>query len=107
VGCRSSHKFKAKLPYTLSTTSTIVRLEPPHAVEAQVDGDLRGRGLWMLTPRGDRIHVRFDWRVFADRPLLRILTPLLRPVFRWNHNEAIKRAMVGLEPYARARAGER
>ena len=82
VGCRSHHKFKAKLPYTLSTTSTIVRLDPPHEVEAQVDGDLRGRGVWTLTPRGDRIHVRFDWRVFADRPLLRILTPLLRPVFR-------------------------
>lgn len=107
VGCRSHHKFKAKLPYTLSTTSTIVRLDPPHEVEAQVDGDLRGRGVWTLTPRADRIHVRFDWRVFADRPLLRILTPLLRPVFRWNHNEAIKRAMIGLEPYAQARASDR
>ena len=73
VGCRSHHKFKAKLPYTLSTTSTIVRLDPPHEVEAQVDGDLRGRGVWTLTPRADRIHVRFDWRVFADRPLLPIL----------------------------------
>ncbi|HZO79327.1 MAG TPA: SRPBCC family protein [Solirubrobacteraceae bacterium] len=61
VGCRSHHRFKAKLPYTLSTTSTIVRLDPPHEVEAEVDGDLR----------------------------------------------AIKRAMVGLEPYAQARATDR
>ena len=45
--------------------------------------------------------MRFDWRVFADRALLRVLTPVLRPVFRWNHNVAIKAAMEGLEPYAR------
>jgi hypothetical protein len=48
--------------------------------------------------------VRFDWRVYADRPLLRALTPVLRPAFRWNHAWAIARAMEGLEPYARSRA---
>ena len=49
VGRSSCHKFKAKLPYTLKTTSTIARLEPPNEVEAHVDGDLRGRGIWTLT----------------------------------------------------------
>ena len=48
-------------------------------------------------------HVRFDWRVHADRALLRVLTPLMRPAFRWNHAWAIARAVEGLEPYARAR----
>ena len=43
-------------------------------------------------------HVRFDWQVHADRRLLRVLTPVLRPLFRWNHNWAIARAMEGLEP---------
>jgi uncharacterized protein YndB with AHSA1/START domain len=103
VGCASRQRFKARLPYTLSTVSTIVRLEPPREFEVQVDGDLRGRGVWTLTPTEGKVHVRFDWRVHADRPLLRILTPVLRPLFRWNHNVAITRAIVGLEPYARAR----
>ena len=49
-------------------------------------------------------HVRFDWQVHADRRLLKALTPVLRPVFRWNHNWAIARAMEGLEPYARRTA---
>jgi uncharacterized protein YndB with AHSA1/START domain len=102
VGCASRQKFKAKLPYTLSTVSTIVRLEPPREFEVQVDGDLRGRGVWTLTPTDGKVHLGFDWRVHADRPLLRFLTPVLLPVFRWNHNAAITRAIVGLELYARA-----
>jgi uncharacterized protein YndB with AHSA1/START domain len=104
VGASSRQRFKATLPYTLTTVSTITALDPPDSFEVDVTGDLRGHGLWTLTDRDGRVHVRFDWRVHADRTLLRVLTPVLRPVFRWNHNVAIKAAMAGLEPYAR-RAG--
>ena len=100
----SQQEFKGQLPYHLNTRSEIVRAEPPREFEVRVEGDLSGRGVWTLTPRDGGTHVRFDWRVYADRPLLRYLTPLLRPVFRWNHNWSIKRAMEGLEPYARSRA---
>jgi hypothetical protein len=44
--------------------------------------------------------VRFDWRVSAGRPFLRVLTPVLRPLFCWNHAWAITRAREGLEPFA-------
>lgn len=107
VGKESRQHFKGRLPYHLRTRSRITRLEPPHIVEAEVDGDLRGHGKWTLTETADGTHVRFDWRVFADKPLLRVLTPLLRPAFRWNHAWAIARAREGLEPYARAWSGER
>ena len=43
--------------------------------------------------------------MFADRPLLRVLTPVARPIFRWNHNWSAARAAEGLEPYARRKAG--
>ena len=76
------------------------------STEADVVGDLRGKGVWTLTERDGGTHVRFDWTVFADRALLRRLTPVLRPLFRWNHDWAIARAKEGLEPYARRRAGQ-
>jgi uncharacterized protein YndB with AHSA1/START domain len=104
VGRASRQRFKAKLPYTLSTVSTIVRMDRPRSFEVEVEGDLRGRGVWTLTSRDGGVHVRFDWHVYADRPLLRVLTPVLRPAFRWNHNMAIEAAVKGLEPYARSRA---
>jgi quercetin dioxygenase-like cupin family protein/uncharacterized protein YndB with AHSA1/START domain len=101
LGEVSRQHFKGRLPYHLRTRSRIVRFEPPRVVAAEVDGDLRGHGIWTLTPIPAGTHVRFDWRVHADKPLLRLLTPLLRPAFRWNHNWAIARAVDGLEPYAR------
>ena len=101
VGHVSRQRFKGRLPYHLRTTTTTIRHEPPELLEGDVEGDLRGRGTWTLTPLpAGGTHVRFDWRVFADRPLLRVLTPLLRPAFRWNHRWAIARAQAGLEPYA-------
>jgi uncharacterized protein YndB with AHSA1/START domain len=104
LGRVSQQHFKGRLPYHLRTRSTITRYEPPSVLGAEVEGDLRGTGLWTLTVHDGLTHVRFDWRVHADRPVLRRLTPLLRPLFRWNHAWAIARARDGLEPYARRQA---
>ena len=104
LGTAARHHFKGRLPYHLHTRSVIVDIDPPRRVVADVDGDLRGRGTWTLAPVPHGTHVRFDWEVHADRRLLRVLTPVLRPMFRWNHNWAIARAMEGLEPYARRAA---
>jgi hypothetical protein len=104
VGAVTRQHFKGRLPYHLRTTSTVVRMQRPTSIEGTVQGDLSGRGVWTLSERGATTHVCFDWRVNANRPLLRVLTPLLRPLFAWNHNWAIARAIEGLEPYARRQA---
>jgi mannose-6-phosphate isomerase-like protein (cupin superfamily) len=106
-GAVSRQHFKGRLPYHLRTRSRITRLEPPRVITAEVEGDLRGRGNWTLTETAaGGTHVSFEWIVHADRRLLRVLTPLLRPAFRWNHDWAIARAREGLEPYARRLSAE-
>jgi uncharacterized protein YndB with AHSA1/START domain len=101
VGRVSHERLRARFPRELATTSEVIRLEPPREYEVEVQGDLSGRGVWTLSPLPDgRVHVRFDWHVDPGRRLLRVL----QPAFRWNHNWAIKRAIAGLEPYARASA---
>jgi uncharacterized protein YndB with AHSA1/START domain/quercetin dioxygenase-like cupin family protein len=104
LGKESRQHFKGRLPYHLHTRSTVTALDPPRSVTAEVDGDLRGTGTWTLTPTASGTHVRFDWQVHADRRLLKVLTPVLRSLLRWNHNWAIARAMDGLEPFAREHA---
>jgi quercetin dioxygenase-like cupin family protein/uncharacterized protein YndB with AHSA1/START domain len=106
LGKESRQHFKGRLPYHLHTRSVITVLEPPRTITGEVDGDLRGTGTWTLTPTASGTHVRFDWQVHADRRLLRVLTPVMRPLLRWNHNWAIARAMAGLEPFARQLASD-
>jgi hypothetical protein len=99
VGTVSHQHFQGRLPYHLRTTTRTTVHDPPHVLEGEVEGDLRGTGRWTLTPTAAGTHVRFDWTVHADRPLLKALTPVLRPLLRWNHAWAIARAQEGLEPY--------
>ncbi len=102
VGHETRQHFKGRLPYHLHTRTQTVRLERPRIIEGETDGDLRGHGLWTLTPTETGTRIRFDWQVHADRRLLRALTPVLRPALRWNHNWAIARAREGLEPFVAA-----
>ena len=45
-----------------------------------------------------------EWHVDAPPESVFVaLSPVLRPLFRWNHAWAIARAREGLEPYARRR----
>jgi uncharacterized protein YndB with AHSA1/START domain len=105
---RTRHRFKGRLPYTLKMEAELVEEDAPRRFDVEVTGDLRGHGRWTFTPTpGGATHVRWDWRVYSDRPLLRYLTPVLKPLFRWNHRWAVARAREGLEPYARARSAER
>jgi Polyketide cyclase / dehydrase and lipid transport len=94
------HHFKGRLPYTLKMQARLVDEDRPHRFDVEVTGDLRGHARWTFTRTDGSTHVRWDWKVYADRPLLRYLTPILRPLFRWNHSWAVKRAIEGLEPYA-------
>jgi uncharacterized protein YndB with AHSA1/START domain len=99
------HRFKGRLPYTLRMSARMRETDRPNRFVVDVDGDLRGRGEWTFSERQGTTHVRWDWTVFADKPLLRVFTPVLRPLFRWNHKWAVARAQESLEPYARRRAG--
>ena len=51
IGCATEQHFKGKLPYTLRTTSEIVKYDPPNGFSVEVVGDLTGKGVWTLTPR--------------------------------------------------------
>src|ERR1700677_912001 len=106
LGSVSSVAIKGRLPYQLKFKFEIVRLNPPCEYEVRAQGDLSGRGIWTLTPSANAVHIRFDWRVTADRFLLRILSPLMWPLLRWNHNWCIVRAKEGLQRYLQNRTAQ-
>ena len=79
------------LPYTLRWQFRVTESDYPHGFTLEAWGDFVGRGEWTLRQDGDVVGVTYDWRIQAEKPLLRYLSFLLRPVFAANHRWAMAR----------------
>jgi hypothetical protein len=91
IGDRVTLLTKGWLPYRLHWTAETVYRDKPHTIEIKATGDFVGRGVWLLESDGDHTRIRFDWRLRADKPLIRWFSPVLKPIFKWNHGWAMAR----------------
>lgn len=64
-------------------------------IEGQASGDLNGTGRWELQARQGPRRVRYEWRVRADKPWMRLLAPLWRPIYVWNHGGVMRAGSEG------------
>lgn len=96
VGKKIHLHTKGWLPYTLKWTAETVRVDRPRGFEIRATGDFDGVGRWMIERDGSGTRVLFDWRLRADKPLIRMLSFALKPVFSWNHRWAMSRGLVRL-----------
>jgi hypothetical protein len=82
---------KGWLPYTLRWSFKVTESHPPNGFSLVAEGDFVGSGVWTITQSGDFVEVEYDWRIRADKPLLRYGTPIFRPIFGANHRWAMAR----------------
>jgi hypothetical protein len=80
---------KGWLPYTLRWSFRVVEQHFPYGFTIEAFGDFVGRGVWTLAQDGPWVDIVYDWKIRADKPLLRWLSPLLRPLFEANHRWAM------------------
>ena len=94
------------LPYTLRWRFRVTESRYPDGFALEASGDFTGRGVWSLVQDGPEVCVTYDWRVRADKPLLRSLSFLLKPIFSANHRWAMARGEESLKiELARLQAG--
>jgi len=103
VGQRVRVHTKGWLPYTLDWDFRVTASQHPHGFSLEAEGDLAGVGDWRFEQDGAWTVITYDWRVRAEKPLLRILSPLLRPLLEYNHRWAMARGeeSLRLELYRR------
>ena len=77
------------LPYTLRWESRVIEVRHPAGFTIEARGDFVGRGVWQFRQKGNEVEIQFDWRIRAEKPLLRRLSFLLKPVFTANHRWAM------------------
>ncbi len=80
---------KGWLPYTLRWECVTVASNYPHGLTVEATGDLDGRGIWTFEQDGAVVNVTYDWRIRAEKPILRTLSFLLKPLFEANHRWAM------------------
>lgn len=80
---------KGWLPYTLRWQFKVVEAHYPYGFTLEAWGDFVGRGIWTFEQAGDWVHITYDWRIRADKPLLRYLSFLMKPIFSANHRWAM------------------
>ena len=88
---------KGRLPYTLRWQFRALPSNPPHTIALEVWGDFVGQGTWHLSQDGEWADIVYDWRIHAEKPLLRYLSFLLKPIFAANHEWAMARGLESLQ----------
>ena len=91
IGKEVSLYTKGWLPYTLRWQFRVTESNYPHGFALEAWGDFDGRGEWTLRQDGNWVDVTYDWRLRAEKPLLRRLSFLMRPIFKANHLWAMAR----------------
>jgi uncharacterized protein YndB with AHSA1/START domain len=85
-GNRNELVVKAYLPYKVNFGLEVVEAERPQRILSRLSKDFDGTGEWTLEERHATTVATLDWRPAVNHPLIRYLTPALRPLFRSNHN---------------------
>ena len=81
---------KGWLPYTLQWQFTVTEVNAPNGFSLEARGDFVGKGVWTLEQDSSFVNVTCDWRISAEKPLLRFFSPLLKPIFSANHHWAMR-----------------
>lgn len=95
VGARYRHEWRSVIPYPVRFETRITRIELPHLIEAQADGELAGTGRWRFFG-GRETAVTYEWNVRTTRAWMNLAAPIARPIFRWNHNVVMHQGGAGL-----------
>jgi hypothetical protein len=89
LGRRVRLHTRGWLPYTLGWEFEVVESHYPSGFVLVASGDFDGRGEWTFRQGGAVVDVTYDWRLRAEKPLLRNLSFLMKPLFEANHRWAM------------------
>ena len=96
VGSRYRVSWRSRIPYEVEFDFTVRRVEAPRLMEGEAAGELIGTGCWRLFEQDGLTAVTYDWNVRAGATWMRLLDPVARPAFAWNHDVVMRWGGQGL-----------
>lgn len=106
-GSSATVAIRAMLPYSLRFQLDQQRVDAEQGVlQASMSGDLEGWSRWSIFPGEGECLLKFEEEVRVNRPLLKALSPIARPLLRANHAVMMRRGERGLRRFL-SRSSER
>ncbi len=99
VGAVTKFCTKGILPYRLVYTGTVREIIPLQKIMGTTCGQLEGTGIWLFESNSGVSTVSYRWTVKTNWRWMNWTTPLLRPLFVWNHNIVMRWGGEGLANY--------
>jgi uncharacterized protein YndB with AHSA1/START domain len=103
IGEEGRYVWKAKLPYRVEFFIKTTRIERPHLLEGDADGELAGVGRWRLFEDGGVTAVVYQWNVRTTRAWMNLLAPVAGSVFKRNHDYVMRNGGEGIAKLLGAR----
>ena len=91
---------RGRLPYRLRWELTCIEATAPSRLVSRIEGDFVGEGIWTISPADGGTRAALEWNVEVRKGLVRYLTPVLRPLFAWNHRWAMARGLESITALA-------
>ncbi len=90
---------KGFLPYTLSWQFRTTEKRFPNHLALEAFGDFKGTGVWTIKQEmdSDYCKVHYDWKITAEKPILKKMSFLLKPIFSANHHWAMQKGEESLK----------
>jgi hypothetical protein len=95
VGSLHRYVWRSRLPYDIEFRMRTTRIERPHLIEGEADGQLHGTGRWRLWENAGT-HVTYEWNVETTIPWMNVVAPIGRPIFHWSHDHVMRNGCRGL-----------
>ena len=62
------------LPYSLTIDNEVTHIDRPNLIRFDAEGELKGKGVWSFREVGEGTEVTFDWRVAANKKVIRLFS---------------------------------
>jgi len=96
IGKKMRYTWKSLLPYSLSFDMKSKKIIPLTLMEGVAEGELEGVGRWFFTEANGITVVKYTWDVNTTKKWMNALAPVLKPVFKWNHDIIMRWGAEGL-----------
>ncbi len=96
IGKQTKYLTKGWLPYLINWTGETIEKIPEQKIRLKAKGDFDGEGIWTFRQEGEESIAQFEWIIDGNKPLFKYFSLILKPIFKANHNWAMRKGQESL-----------